>query len=70
MIRIHVNTASLQVREPAIIIVDPYGKYTQQYARVDLCCPQCQTKVATLDQQGDSAHLVLDDVAALSVQDQ
>lgn len=66
MIRIHVNTSSLQKREPAIIIVDPYGKYTDQYSNVQLCCSKCTNVIGVLDQQGDSAHLVINDISSIT----
>ena len=66
MVRVHVNTASLQERNPAIIIVDPYGKYTQQHSRVELSCSCCQRMIAAIDQQGDSAHLIIEEIDSIT----
>jgi hypothetical protein len=66
MIKIHVDPESLNNMEPAIIIVDPDSKYTDQYTSVQLCCSKCNTRVGILDQQGDSAHLIIYNIDSLS----
>lgn len=67
MIRIHINTASLQEYNPAIIITDPFGLWTQQYSHVKLCCPSCQTEIGNINQQGNSAHVVINEKESITI---
>ena len=59
MIKIHVDTESLQKSQPAIIIVPDGQLALPQTTHATLCCPSCGAKTATVEQHGNSAHVVV-----------
>lgn len=59
MIKIHIDTTSLQASQPAIIVVPTNQPVLAQTTFVQLACPSCGAKTATVEQHGTNAHVIV-----------
>ena len=67
MIKIHIDTTQLQASRPAIVVAPTNQPVLAQTTFVQLACPSCGTKTATVEQHGTSAHVIVSQRASVLV---
>lgn len=58
MVRIHVDTNALAEHRPAILVVPSDAPPVGGLRYVGVHCPCCGARTATVEQQGNTAHVI------------
>jgi len=57
--KIHVDTTALQSRKPAIIVAFEGKPANGRHTLVQVHCPCCGAKTATVEQHDNTAHVIV-----------
>jgi len=68
VIKIHIDTTSLQAHRPAIVVLeDDKQPPLAQTTAVSITCPACGTSTASVEQHQNVAHVVVPMRASVNV---